>query len=139
VLTPCTGGFVTINSTSPFDPPVIDQGLLSSDFDVFVLREGYLKAREFFSAPAWKGYVLDPIGLPANATTAEIDLFIRNNAVAASHAVGTASMSRADAKTGVVNPDLRVKGAVGLRIVDGSVLVSRLPILQLGVICSSGC
>ncbi|KAH6912179.1 aryl-alcohol oxidase [Coprinopsis sp. MPI-PUGE-AT-0042] len=122
VLTPESRGSITINSTNPFDQPVIDQGLLSSDFDVFVLREGYLKARQFFSAPAWKGYVLDPIGLLANATAAEIDLFIRDNTIAASHATGTASMSRANAKTGVVNPDLRVKGAVGLRVVDGSVL-----------------
>ena len=116
---------MTINSTNPSDPPIIDQGLLKSDFDLVVLREGYLKARQFYSATAWKGIVLDPvIGLPDNATVAEIDAFIRNSAVAASHAVGTASMSAVNAKMGVVNPDLRVKGAVGLRVVDASVLVS---------------
>lgn len=38
------------------------------------------------------------------------------------HALGTAAMSAEDAKDGVVNPDLRVKGAAGLRIVDASVL-----------------
>ncbi|KAH6912186.1 pyranose dehydrogenase [Coprinopsis sp. MPI-PUGE-AT-0042] len=101
LLTPESRGYVTINSTDPF---------------------GYLTARKFFSASVWKGYVLDPIGLASNATAAEIDQFIRNNAASASHATGTASMSSAVAKTGVVNPDLRVKGTIGLRVVDGSVL-----------------
>lgn len=38
------------------------------------------------------------------------------------HALGTAAMSPKNANYGVVDPDLRVKGAAGLRIVDASVL-----------------
>jgi choline dehydrogenase-like flavoprotein len=38
------------------------------------------------------------------------------------HAVGTASLSAAGSKSGVVGPDLKVKGTVGLRVADASVL-----------------
>jgi choline dehydrogenase-like flavoprotein len=40
------------------------------------------------------------------------------------HPTGTAAMSPKGADWGVVDPDLKVKGVEGLRIVDGSVLVS---------------
>ena len=40
-----------------------------------------------------------------------------------SHCVGTSAMSPRGAGWGVVDPDLRVKGVWGLRIVDAGVLV----------------
>ena len=38
------------------------------------------------------------------------------------HAVGTAAISQRDASWGVLDPDLRVKGTKGLRVVDASVI-----------------
>jgi hypothetical protein len=40
------------------------------------------------------------------------------------HGVGSAAMSPRGASWGVVDPDFRVKGTSGLRIIDASVLVS---------------
>ncbi len=74
-------------------------------------------AKKFVTAAAWDGYIL---GVTANNT--ENDL--RNGIRSVFHPVGTASMSPADASWGVVNPDLKLKGAKGVRIVDASVLVS---------------
>ena len=38
------------------------------------------------------------------------------------HAVGTAAMSHREASWGVLDPDLKVKGTNGLRVVDASAL-----------------
>ncbi|KAG6844222.1 hypothetical protein H0H87_008700 [Tephrocybe sp. NHM501043] len=114
------GGSVTINSSNPLDPPVIDLGLLTSDFDTFIMREAIRSARRFVAAPAWADYTISRV---SNATTdAELDLYIRSNVNTIFHAVGTAAMSPKGARHGVVDPDLRVKGVGGLRIMDASVL-----------------
>jgi choline dehydrogenase-like flavoprotein len=116
---------VTINSTDPFAAPLIDPGLLLNALDVVTLREGIKLAREFVAAPAWTGYILNPVGALANASSdAELEAAVHAMAGSASHIVGTAGMSAHNAAYGVVNPDLRVKGAIGLRIIDASVLVS---------------
>ena len=39
-----------------------------------------------------------------------------------SHAVGTAAISPREAPWGVLDPDLRVKGTAGLRVIDASAL-----------------
>lgn len=89
------------------------------------MREGIKMTRKFLTAPAWKGYILAETPALANATTnAALEQFIRNTAGTSSHLVGSAGMSARDADYGVVDPDLRVKGASGLRIIDASVLVS---------------
>jgi choline dehydrogenase-like flavoprotein len=63
-----------------------------------------------------------------NATTdEEIDQVIREIAVTAWHPISTAAMSPKGASWGVVDPDLRVKGVSGLRVIDASIMVSFLP------------
>lgn len=91
------------------------------------MRELIKAARRFFAGPAWEGFIIAPAGTLANATTDELlDDFIRSTAFSAQHPVGTASMSATTANFGVVNPDLLVKSVSGLRIVDASVMVSKV-------------
>lgn len=52
-----------------------------------------------------------------------IDEFLQQTSQTSFHPVGTAGMSAANAPFGVVNPDLRVKGVVGLRVIDASIMV----------------
>jgi len=92
-------------------------------------------AKAFVAAPAWDDYIIGPYGdLAKTNTDAEIRRYIRRNGGALLHAVGTASMSPKGAAWGVVDPDLRVKDVEGLRIVDGSVLVSMpcILVVELG-------
>ncbi|KAL9714603.1 hypothetical protein Ac2012v2_001260 [Leucoagaricus gongylophorus] len=122
-LTPTSRGSLTVSSTNPFDIPQIDLNLLASEFDIFTYRESVKASQRFFSAPAWKDYVVALHQPPANATSnEELDTYLRQNTIPASHASGTCVMSASDAQYGVVNPDLRVKGIQGLRIADASVM-----------------
>ncbi|KAJ4473745.1 alcohol oxidase [Lentinula aciculospora] len=123
-VSPKSSGAITINSTNPFDAPLIDPGLLSAQIDIHILREAIRTAHRFINAStAWSDYILQDL---TNATTDDqIDEFIRDNAVSFFHPVATAAMSPFNTTDwGVVNPDLRVKGVKGLRIVDASVAPS---------------
>ncbi|TFK36270.1 pyranose dehydrogenase [Crucibulum laeve] len=123
LVTPLSRGSVSLASNNPLENPLIDPGFLSSDFDVFAMRSAINNAKRFFAAPAWQGYVLQPSGSFANVTNdEELEDFIRSNVAGVAHPVGTAAMSHRDANYGVVDPDLRVKGVEGLRIVDASVM-----------------
>jgi len=123
VVSPMSRGFVKLNTSDPLDSPLINPGLLSSDFDLLAVREGIKMAQKFVTAPVWKGYIIEQTPALANATTdAELEEWIRNTASTSSHLVGSAGMSARDAGYGVVDPDLLLKGAVGLRIIDASVL-----------------
>ncbi|KAG6837351.1 hypothetical protein H0H93_010953 [Arthromyces matolae] len=120
-----SGGSVTVNSTDPFAPPVIDPALLATDFDKVAMRTALKNTLAFFATSLWSDYVITATDGLENATTdAEMDSYLSNFTQTIFHPVGTARMTAVDAKDGVVNPDLTVKGAAGLRIVDASVLVS---------------
>jgi choline dehydrogenase-like flavoprotein len=120
-----TGGSVRITSPNAFAKPTIDPNYVSTDFDMFALVESVKAAKRFVAARAWGGYVVGAFGELAEADTdAQIRAYVRNTGTTIFHAVGTAMMSGRGASYGVVDPDLKVKGVAGLRIVDGSVLVS---------------
>ncbi|THH14424.1 hypothetical protein EW146_g5913 [Bondarzewia mesenterica] len=123
VMTPAARGSITLASSDPFDYPIIDPGLLNSEFDIFLIREAIKAVKRFVAAPVWKDYILEPYGGFATAETdAEIEAYARASTATIWHPTSTASMSAWNATSGVVNPDLTVKKVKGLRIVDASVL-----------------
>ncbi|EIN11653.1 aryl-alcohol oxidase-like protein [Punctularia strigosozonata HHB-11173 SS5] len=124
LISPTSRGTITINSSDPFHPPVIDPGLLASEFDAQIMLRAIKSARRFVEAtPAWDGYIISEFGAFKNASNdVEIIAYARANARTIWHAVGSCRMTARDAVSGCVDPDLKVKGAQGLRIIDGSVL-----------------
>ncbi|KAF8960730.1 hypothetical protein BDZ97DRAFT_1920807 [Flammula alnicola] len=115
-------GTVKIRSTNPFDKPIIDPKFLTTDFDITAMRESVKGALRFVAAPAWSDYGVTPFGTLASASTDdEIDNFVRGAGTTVFHPIGTAAMAESSSPNGVVNPDLTVKGADGLRVVDASV------------------
>lgn len=122
-----SGGNVTLASSNPFDDPLIDPGALSTEFDILTMVQAMKDVQTFISASPWAGFIIGPFGDLANATTDESKAALaRKLAVGLSHPAGTAAMSPLNANWGVVNPDLTLKCATGLRIVDASIFVSEI-------------
>jgi len=121
-LHPISRGSVVLNSTDPFEHPAISFGMLSEGVDIAIMREAMKSARRMYSAPVFKDSVFGTVLPAANVTTDdELDAYIRSVASPFLHGVGSAAMSGCDASWGVVDPDFRVKGTSGLRVVDASV------------------
>ena len=121
------GGSVTIHNSNPFHYPFIDIGLLTENRDVSILRKGVRSIQRLLGGSAFEGSVFGSVIPPAHVTSdGDLEDLLRNTGTTFSHAVGSASMSPKDAEWGVVDPDFRVKGASGLRVVDASVIVSCL-------------
>src|SRR5258708_6208418 len=119
------GGTLTINSSDPFDSPLIDPAFFTAPVDVAAARDAIKNIRRFFAAKSWEGCIISeaPSSVAAESDD-ELDAFISGNFGTAWHPVSTAMMSDKGADYGVVDPDLKVKGVRGLRIVDASVMVS---------------
>ncbi|KAF8139403.1 aryl-alcohol oxidase [Mycena galopus ATCC 62051] len=126
IVSPLSRGSITLKASdiNPFNAPLIDPALFTSAFDLFAMRTAIVKRQEFLSGPAWKDYTIAPVDELAAALTSDaaLEAYIRNTSIPGSHCVGSAAMTAKSANWGVVNPDLRVKNATGLRIVDASVM-----------------
>ncbi|KAF7344405.1 Aryl-alcohol-oxidase from pleurotus Eryingii [Mycena sanguinolenta] len=123
LATPTSRGTISLNTTDPFDQPIIDLACLTTDFDIAAVREAMKLSLLFLSTPAWDGYILGPANNITNATSdADLEAYARAHSAPNGHVVGTASMSPRGADWGVVDPDLLVKGVAQLRIVDASIL-----------------
>ncbi|KAL0570570.1 hypothetical protein V5O48_011389 [Marasmius crinis-equi] len=119
VVSPTSRGTFTLNSTNPFDSPIIDPQLYTTDYDIQSMIQVMKDLDTFLSQPAWNGFVLRPLVDFANDEEREI--FARNNSRTVDHCIGTARMGPGGVEGGVVDSHLRVKGVKGLRVVDASV------------------
>ncbi|KAF7314359.1 hypothetical protein MKEN_00908500 [Mycena kentingensis (nom. inval.)] len=126
VVAPFSRGTIALNSTDPFAAPLINPNFLAHECDLYMLRYAVRKAVEFVDADAFRGYVVAPVVDVGAMADEELNTFIRNNTRSFAHICGSCGMSAPDAAYGVTNPDLRVKGTVGLRVIDASVLVRGL-------------
>jgi choline dehydrogenase-like flavoprotein len=119
------GGSITLNSSDPFAHPLIDVNLLAQDLDFVILREALRSAQRLFSAPSFQSSIKAVILPPTNATSDdELDIYIQSDVVPWIHGVGSLSMSPHGTNWGAVDPDFRVKGTQGLRVVDSSIIAS---------------
>jgi choline dehydrogenase len=121
-------GRVWLRSADPRHKPAIDPAYLSDSTDIEPLVEGVRLAREFAAASPLAKVCTEEVGPgPEVHTNAEVREFIRREIGTLYHPVGTCAMggdSRlAAAKIiSVVDPELRVRGVEGLRVVDASVM-----------------
>ncbi len=119
LLQPKSRGTVTIRSSDPAATPKIDPQFLSDPDDLTQLMRGarvmerVLAAKPF--AP-WRGQVY----YPHDGSDDALKEMIRNRADTVYHPVGTCRMGLDE--MAVVDPQLRVRGVQGLRVVDASIM-----------------
>ena len=120
-LRPESRGYISIRSTDPFAPPIIQPNYLEAEEDRRALRQGVRLAREVFAQPVFDPYRGPELMPGAHAQSDELlDTFIRKTAETIYHPVGTAKMGRGE--DCVVDTKLKVHGIEGLRVVDASVM-----------------
>ncbi len=122
-LRPESRGYISLKSADPLAPPLIQPNYLEAEEDRRALREGVKLAREVFAQPAFDPY-RGPELMPGAHITRDdqIDGFVRKTAETIYHPVGSARMGHDE--DSVVDPQLRVHGIEGLRVVDASVMPS---------------
>jgi choline dehydrogenase len=118
---PKARGRVTLHSARPQDKPRIEHLLLSKDDDIAALTAICRKTREIFECDALRPYVVGEF-LPGAKiqSDSDWDTYFRSYSWRGEHPVGTCKMGLDD--LAVVDPNLRVRGVEGLRVVDASVM-----------------
>jgi len=124
-LKPRSVGTVRLRSSEPADAPFIDPGYLTDPEgeDLRVLVAGTRLAHRVFHAPALAPYLGAPLAAPERIDDDEdVARFVRGIVETVYHPAGTCRMGGDE--MAVVDPQLRVRGLAGLRVVDASVMPS---------------
>ncbi len=119
-LRPQARGEVFLRSGDPMDPPGIDPRYLTNPHDMETLRKGVRLGQEILQAPALARFRHKQLFLNGQESDAELERHIRQRADTIYHPVGTCKMGVDD--MAVVDPQLRVRGLQGIRVVDASVM-----------------
>jgi choline dehydrogenase len=120
-LYPKSRGCVTLQGSDPHSPPLIDPKLLSVEEDIHPLIRAVKLARRILETSFFARYRATEVA-PGTGVQSDDEIadFIRSSSYTVHHQVGTCRMgSGAEA---AVDPQLRLRGLSGLRVVDASVM-----------------
>ena len=122
-LRPTARGHVRIASSDAAQAPKITPNYLSTEEDRQVASDALRLTRRIVAAPAMQRYAPEEfLPGPSFQTDAELAHAAGNIGTTIFHPVGTCKMGRDDDATAVLDPQLRVRGVAGLRVIDGSVM-----------------
>ena len=146
---PQSRGKIAIKSANPFDPPKIEPNYFKMPIDRKVMVEGVKILRKIFAQPSFrKLWDIETIPGIEFSTDQEIWEQISKYGTTIYHPVGTCRMGLDE--HAVVDPNLKVRGLSGLRVVDASVMPkitsanTNAPTLMIAekganIILNSGC
>ncbi|TPW28481.1 glucose-methanol-choline oxidoreductase [Martelella alba] len=121
LLQPHSRGTVTLKDSNPLSAPAIDPGFLDDPRDLETMIRGAKMTRSIMQSQPMKLYIKEELnGVKDGMSDADWTDIIRRRADTIYHPVGTCKMGR-DAMA-VVDPNLKVHGLDGLRVVDASVM-----------------
>ena len=122
-MLPTSRGTITLASSDPLSPPIIDPNYYATEADRAAMREGLRQVyRVLQETPEGRDIVAEEIPpsgyapLTMESTDGDIDARVKRAGNTFYHPAGSAAMGK------VVDTDLRVYGVEGLRVVDASIL-----------------
>jgi choline dehydrogenase-like flavoprotein len=123
LLRPQARGTLSLRSSDPADPPLVDPNYLGDPRDLRQLIEGMRIARDIAGAAPLQQALTGELqpGAAAQDDSALAD-YIRQTVRTDWHPVGTCRMGRGDDPMSVVDESLRVLGVQGLRVIDASIM-----------------
>ncbi|PYY69454.1 choline dehydrogenase [Pseudomonas jessenii] len=123
LMRPTSLGSVTLNSADPRQPPRILFNYLKTEQDRADMRAGARLVREIIAQPAMAAYRGEELVPGPQAQSDEaLDAWARQVTETGYHASGTCKMGPVGDTEAVVDPQLRVHGLDGLRVVDASIM-----------------
>jgi choline dehydrogenase len=120
LLTEQSRGTVRLLSKDPTAKPVIHNAFYTQGDDMQRMIAGLRLLQEICGQPAMKPYAQTPFNTPQDDSDEALREHVARTTFAIYHPVGTCRMGE-DAAA-VVDPELRVNGLQGLRVVDASVM-----------------
>jgi choline dehydrogenase len=120
VVAPFSRGNITISSADASIQPVINPGLLTAPEDIDMAIAGFKRTREIWSLMNNVTIGAECYPGPNVTTDAQILDYIGKAAFTLYHASATCKMGRENDTMAVVDPQARVYGVKGLRVVDAS-------------------
>ncbi|MDP3847330.1 MAG: GMC family oxidoreductase N-terminal domain-containing protein [Pseudomonas sp.] len=120
VLRPKSVGELGLVDSNPLSAPRIDPQFLSHPDDVAVLLKGARLLQKIIQAPAMSHILDKPLLEIDQLSDEELIEHIREHADCIYHPIGTCKMGTDP--LAVVDPQLRVHGITGLRVVDASIM-----------------
>jgi choline dehydrogenase len=114
-------GHLAIRSTDPFDQPRIEPNYFAEEIDRKTVVAGLKILRDIYRQKSFRG-LWDAEMVPGEAVDSDAGLweFARNTGGTVFHCVGTCRMGSDE--NAVLDPQLRVRGVEGLRVIDASVM-----------------
>ncbi|XP_065350182.1 glucose dehydrogenase [FAD, quinone] [Cloeon dipterum] len=130
LLRPRSRGVIKLRSRNPFDYPLIYPNYLSDPFDLATLVEGVKFGLAMSKTKSFQrfGSKLHQIPFPQCVKSTQLwtdeywACMVRHYSVTIYHPVATCTMGPAYDKKAVVDPELRVHGVTGLRVIDASII-----------------
>ncbi len=120
-MRPFSRGEVRLASGNPEDAPLIDPNYMSDPRDLAKMIACVRIGREIMESRAFKPYVSGPYApLPDIKTDEQILEYVRQSAETDYHPVGSCRMGVDGGAT--VDPQLRVRGLEGIRVIDSSIM-----------------
>ena len=120
VLRPQSAGTLTLENRDPLAAPRIDPGFYAHPDDIETMLRGFRITRRISESPLLDPYRGKELFTAGITTDDEIRDVLRRRSDTIYHPVGTCRMGTDE--LAVVDPELRVRGLSGLRVVDASIM-----------------